>query len=170
LNHVLEREQLVGRPRGQVFAFFADASNLERLTPRSLRFEIKSSLPVDMRTGALIDYEIALFGVRLRWRTLIECFEPETRFVDVQREGPYRSWRHTHEFVEVPNGTLVRDRVEYEVPLGLLGDLARRVFVGPQLDAIFDFRRKTIEQIFPQVLAWTADDPRACKGETPASA
>ncbi len=148
MKHVLEREQFVPRPRSEVFAFFADAANLERLTPRSLRFEIKSPVPIEMRPGALIDYKIALFGVGLRWRTLIEVFEPEARFIDVQLEGPYRLWRHTHEFVDAPGGTLVRDRVEYEVPLGPLGDLVRFVFVKRQLASIFDFRRKTIDEMF----------------------
>ncbi len=148
MKHVLEREQFVSRPRSEVFAFFADAANLERLTPSSLRFEIKSAVPIDMRPGALIDYKIALFGVGLRWRTLIEVFEPEARFVDVQLKGPYSLWRHTHEFVDAPGGTLVRDRVEYEVPLGPLGDLVRFLFVKRQLASIFDFRRKTIDELF----------------------
>ncbi|MDP9149173.1 MAG: SRPBCC family protein [Myxococcota bacterium] len=148
MRHVLEREQVVSRPRSEVFAFFSDAANLDRLTPSSLRFEIKSALPIDMRAGALIDYKIALFGVGLRWRTLIEVFEPEARFVDVQVKGPYRLWRHTHDFVDAPGGTMVRDRVEYEVPLGRLGELVRGLFVERQLAWIFDFRRKTIDEIF----------------------
>jgi ligand-binding SRPBCC domain-containing protein len=145
---VLEREQFVARPRSEVFAFFADAANLDRLTPTSLQFEIKTALPIEMRPGALIDYRITMFGIGLHWRTLIEAFEPEVRFVDVQIRGPYRVWRHYHEFVEAAGGTLVRDRVEYEVPLGLLGQLARVVFVERQLGAIFDFRREAIQKIF----------------------
>jgi ligand-binding SRPBCC domain-containing protein len=148
MKHLLEREQLVSRPRSEVFAFFSDAANLERLTPSSLRFEIKTALPVDMRAGTLIDYNIVLFGVSLQWRTLIETFEPGTRFVDVQLKGPYRQWRHTHEFIDAPGGTLVRDRVEYEMPLGALGDLVRALFVERQLASIFDFRRQTIDAIF----------------------
>jgi len=147
MKHVLEREQLVPRPRSEVFRFFSDPANLERLTPKSLRFKILSSLPVKMRAGATIDYEITLFGVSLHWRTLIVSFEPETLFVDVQLEGPYRFWRHTHEFVETEGGTLVRDRVEYEVPLGGLGEVARRVFVDRQLHSIFGFRRAVIDEI-----------------------
>jgi ligand-binding SRPBCC domain-containing protein len=148
MRHVLEREQFVARPRSEVFAFFADAANLERLTPSSLRFEIKTPPPIEMRPGTLIDYRIRLFGIGLRWRTLIEAFEPEARFVDVQLKGPYRLWRHTHEFIDAPGGTVVRDRVEYEMPLGLLGELARVVFVERQLGAIFDFRRESIQKLF----------------------
>ena len=101
-----------------------------------------------MRAGATIDYQLSLFGLRFRWRTLIESFEPESGFVDVQTKGPYRSWRHTHTFSDAPGGTLVRDRVEYEVPLGPLGELASRLFVARQLRRIFDFRRAAIETAF----------------------
>lgn len=148
MRHVIEREQFVARPRSVVFAFFADPANLERLTPSSLHFEIKTALPIEMRPGALIDYRIAILGIGLRWRTLIEAFEPETRFVDVQLKGPYRLWRHTHEFIDAAGGTIVRDHVDYELSLGLLGEFARVVFVERQLGAIFDFRRESIEKIF----------------------
>ncbi len=146
--YLLEREQWVARPRSEVFAFFADAANLERLTPSSLRFKFRSPLPIEMRAGAVIDYEIALFGIPFAWRTLIEVFEPESRFVDIQVVGPYRTWRHTHAFEESSGGTLVRDHVEYELPLGPLGALARTLFVARQLRRIFDFRREAIDKVF----------------------
>jgi ligand-binding SRPBCC domain-containing protein len=148
MRHVLAREQLVHRPRPEVFAFFADAANLERLTPAQLRFSILTPLPIAMRPGAVIDYRLSLLGVPFRWRTVIEAFEPESRFVDVQAAGPYASWRHLHEFVEVPGGTLVRDRVHYDLPLGALGDLTHALFVRRQLERIFDYRRRAIQQIF----------------------
>jgi ligand-binding SRPBCC domain-containing protein len=131
-----------------VFAFFADAANLERLTPARLRFSILTPRPIAMRPGAVIDYRLSLLGVPFRWRTVIEAFEPEARFVDVQAAGPYASWRHLHEFVEAPGGTLVRDRVDYQLPLGALGELAHALFVRRQLEHIFDHRRRVIEQLF----------------------
>jgi len=145
---VFEREQLVRRTRREVFAFFADAANLERITPPALHFEIRSPQPIAMGAGATIDYQLSLFGLKFQWRTLIESFDPESRFVDVQLEGPYRSWRHTHEFSDAPGGTLVLDHVEYEVPFGPLGEIARRLFVARQLRRIFDFRRAAIETAF----------------------
>jgi len=148
MRHVFEQEQLVRRTRGEVFAFFADAANLERITPASLHFEIRSPQPIEMRAGAIIDYQLSLFGLRLKWRTLIESFDPESGFVDVQTKGPYRAWRHSHEFSDAPGGTLVRDRVEYEVPFGLFGELARRLFVARQIRRIFSFRRVAIETAF----------------------
>lgn len=148
MKHLLEQEQLIRRPRKEVFAFFADPANLERITPDALHFEIRTPLPIAMRAGATIDYQLSLFGLPFQWRTLIEAFAPESGFVDVQAKGPYRSWRHSHAFSEVPGGTLVRDRVEYEMPFGPLGEIARRLFVARQLRLIFDFRRAAIETAF----------------------
>ena len=147
--HVLERAQLVPRPRREVFAFFADAHNLERITPSTLRFRILTPDPIALGAGTCIDYRLSLLGVPFRWRTLIEAYEPEVRFVDVQLRGPYRSWRHTHAFEDAPGGTLMRDRVEYELPLGPLGALAHGLLVRRQLRAIFDHRRDAIARLFP---------------------
>lgn len=148
MGYVLEREQVVPRGRSEVFAFFAAAANLERLTPPTLRFHILTPAPIEMRPGAVIDYRLSLLGIPFRWRTVIEVFEPESRFVDVQASGPYKLWRHTHTFEDAPGGTLLRDRVEYDLPFGPLGRLARAVFVRRQLAAIFDYRRAIIRDAF----------------------
>jgi ligand-binding SRPBCC domain-containing protein len=142
--HLLEQAQLVPRPRAEVFAFFADAGNLERLTPPFLHFEILTPGPIAMRPGTLIDYRLSLFGLPFAWRTRIEVFEPGVRFVDVQLRGPYRRWRHTHTFADAPGGTQIGDRVEYALPLGPLGELAHALLVRRQLDAIFSHRRRVI--------------------------
>lgn len=147
--HLLQRTQLVPRPRREVFAFFADAHNLERITPPSLHFRILTPDPIALGAGARIDYRLSLFGVPFGWTTLIEAYEPGERFVDTQVAGPYRRWRHTHLFEDAPGGTLMRDRVEYELPLGPLGDLAHGLLVRRQLDAIFDHRREVIARLFP---------------------
>jgi ligand-binding SRPBCC domain-containing protein len=146
--HVLTRTQLVPRPRPEVFAFFADAHNLERITPSTLGFQVLTPAPIAMRPGTLIDYRLSLFGVPFSWRTLIEAFDPGAGFVDVQLVGPYRRWHHTHTFEDAPGGTLVRDRVEYELPLGPLGELARWLLVRRQLEGIFDHRRAAIARHF----------------------
>jgi ligand-binding SRPBCC domain-containing protein len=146
----LERQQSVGRPRDEVFDFFSDPANLERITPSSLRFQILSDKAPVMRAGTVIDYRLQVAGVGFRWRTLITVWEPNLRFVDVQERGPYQLWRHTHEFEDAPGGgTLVRDRVEYQLPLGRLGRIAHRLFVERQLRAIFAFRRQAIERLLP---------------------
>ncbi len=144
----LSREQFVPRPLSEVFAFFADAANLERITPTFLRFRIVTKAPIVIEPGTLIDYRLSLFGVPFGWRTRIERFEPETSFVDTQLRGPYRLWRHTHEFVEVSGGTRMLDRVEYALPLGPLGRIARTLFVRAMLERIFDYRFKSVAEIF----------------------
>jgi ligand-binding SRPBCC domain-containing protein len=146
--YVLERSQIVPRPRHEIFSFFADAANLERLTPPFLGFEILTPQPIAMRSGALIDYRIRLSGLPMKWRTVIETFEPDERFVDVQLRGPYKVWRHTHTFRDAPNGTEVRDRVEYTLPLGPLGRLAHAAFVKRQLRTIFDYRAGIMSKLF----------------------
>jgi ligand-binding SRPBCC domain-containing protein len=145
--HRLERTARIERPLEDVFAFFADAANLEAITPSFLRFRVLTPMPVEMRPGARIDYALSLFGLPLRWRTRITEWEPGVRFVDEQERGPYALWRHTHTFEARGDATLVHDVVEYAVPLGPLGALARAVLVRRALDRIFDFRREAIRRI-----------------------
>jgi len=144
----LEQQQFIPRPRSEVFQFFSDAFNLERLTPPFLHFKIITPRPIQMRANALIDYRLKLYGVRFRWRTLIEAHTPEVAFVDTQIKGPYRIWHHTHTFEEVDGGTLMRDVVRYQLPLGLLGRIAHFLFVRRSLKRIFEFRRDTVQTIF----------------------
>jgi len=144
----LERQQWIRRPRDEVFEFFEDATNLARITPPFLGFRILTPPPIRMGEGTLIDYRISLFGVPLRWRTRIELYEPGVRFVDTQIRGPYRLWRHTHEFTDAPGGTWMKDRVEYAIGLGPAGSLAHALFVRRTLDRIFDFRRDAVASTF----------------------
>jgi ligand-binding SRPBCC domain-containing protein len=143
----LERTQLVPLERSRVFAFFEDATNLERITPPFLGFRILSPLPITMGEGTLIDYRIRLFGLPIRWRTRIDAYEPPFRFVDRQLEGPYRFWHHTHLFEEHDDGTLITDRVDYDIGFGPIGVLARGLFVRRTLESIFDYRQGAIETL-----------------------
>jgi ligand-binding SRPBCC domain-containing protein len=144
----LKRSLFISRPREEVFAFFADAENLERITPAFLQFQILTPRPIVMQVGSLIDYQLRLFGISFRWRTRIDTFEPISSFTDIQLTGPYRTWRHRHEFAAVPGGTEMHDQVEYELPFGPLGTIARELFVRRAVDRIFDHRNATILEIF----------------------
>jgi ligand-binding SRPBCC domain-containing protein len=145
--HRLVRTQRIERDRDAVFAFFADAANLEAITPPFLRFRILTPAPIEMRTGARIDYAISLLGMPIRWRTRIAEWEPGVRFVDEQEAGPYAFWRHAHEFEAHGGSTLVRDVVDYAEPLGPLGSLAHFLFVERALAQIFDFRQNAIRRL-----------------------
>ncbi len=142
--HILERTQFVPLPRDKVFAFFADARNLEAITPDFLRFRILPPVPSRLQVGSRIDYRLSLFGVPFRWRTRIAAWQPGERFVDVQERGPYALWHHTHTFRDAEGGTLVGDRVEYALPLGVLGEAAHPLLVRRTLGRIFDHRRERI--------------------------
>jgi ligand-binding SRPBCC domain-containing protein len=152
-RHVLRREIVLPRPLSEVFAFFSDAANLERITPAFMRFQILTKLPIEMKTGAIIDYRIALGGLPMTWRTRIESFEPGVQFIDVQERGPYKLWRHTHRFVAEGNATRMIDEVEYEVGFGIFGELARRLFVTRTVEQIFDHRTAVMQQLFGVAMA-----------------
>jgi len=139
----------IPRPRDEVFAFFADAANLERITPPWIGFTILTP-EVPMTVGARIDYRLRIHGVPLRWSSEITRWEPPHRFVDEQRRGPYRSWVHEHRFTAHGDATLVEDRVLYDV---FGGAWIERLFVRRDVRRIFEFRREALLRIF-------APDPR----------
>lgn len=146
--YTLRREQFVPKPIDEVFAFFSDAGNLQAITPDHLSFQILTPRPIDMHPGALLDYRLRWHGVPLRWRTKILEWNPPHSFVDVQLKGPYKLWHHTHAFESEAGGTRMRDTVNYELPLGLLGGIAHALMVGKDVEAIFDFRRQEIARRF----------------------
>jgi ligand-binding SRPBCC domain-containing protein len=143
-ERVLERTQRVELPIEQTFELFADAFNLEALTPPLLRFRVVTPPPIEMRVGTLIEYRLRLHGVPVRWRTRIEAWDPPHRFIDNQLRGPYGLWHHTHRFEPDGDATLIHDRVRYRIGFGPFGALADRLFVRRDLERIFDFRREAI--------------------------
>lgn len=146
--HILVQEQFVPRPRAEVFEFFSDARNLERLTPPWLNFQIVE-IPDDLTDGALIRYRLRLRGTPIHWTTRIDEWVPGERFVDTQLSGPYALWHHTHEFEDADGGTLIRDTVRYRLPFGPLGEVVRRAMVERDTRKIFEYRREMIEREFP---------------------
>ena len=140
----LQTELWLPRPRDEVFAFFADARNLEILTPPWLKFEVLTPAPIAMRPGTLIDYRIRVHGFPIRWRTEITVWDPPHRFVDVQLHGPYTLWHHTHTFEERDGGTLCLDQVRYH-PRG--GALVNWLFVRRDVERIFQYRQQRMQEL-----------------------
>ena len=144
-THVLERRQRVELTPADAFSFYAEALNLEAITPAWLRFGVTTPGPIEMGPGTLIDYRLRLHGAPIRWRTRIAVWEPPERFVDVQVRGPYAVWEYEHRFEPAgQDATLITDRVRYALPLGPLGVLAHRLFVRRDLERIFDHRRDAV--------------------------
>jgi len=136
------------QPIDTVFAFFADAENLEAITPPWLNFRIATPTPIDIREGTLIDYRLKLHGLQVKWRTLIRDWQPPHRFVDEQLRGPYRTWIHEHAFEPHEGGTICRDTVTYDVPGGPLRGVVHKLFVGKQVDRIFAYRAAELQRRF----------------------
>jgi len=146
--YVLERSQSINASRPKVFEFFSDPGNLARITPPGLRFRIHGEAPASLAAGSRIEYRIRWTVFTLRWVTRITRWQPPREFQDLQEKGPYKVWIHTHRFTEGPEDVTIHDHVEYVLPFGPLGRLAHRLRVRRQLEEIFDYRRRTIEQIF----------------------
>ncbi len=146
-TYLLAREQWLDRPIDEVFAFFGDAANLEAITPPWLGFSVQTSMPITMRAGTLIEYRLLWHRLPMRWKTVIEAWEPPHRFVDRQLKGPYRLWHHTHTFVSRDGGTSIRDEVRYRLPFGLLGTAMHRLRIRRDLDAIFDYRARRVGEL-----------------------
>ena len=138
----IERVQRIERSLEEVFYFFGDPANLERLTPPWLNFRVLGCSTETIEEGSLIDYQLRLHGIRIRWRSLISSWEPAQRFVDEQVRGPYRSWHHTHTFIESEGDTIIGDRM----PLWPLGECALPL-AKLQLKRIFGYRKQAIRSL-----------------------
>jgi len=145
--HTLVREHHIDAVPEKAFAFFADALNLQRITPPWLGFRVLTPPPITMAPGARIEYRLRLHGLPLRWLTEITVWEPPAGFVDVQVRGPYRLWHHTHSFVPEGDGVCARDVIRYALPMRALGDLAHAAFVRRELARIFDYRQQAVASI-----------------------
>jgi ligand-binding SRPBCC domain-containing protein len=141
----LKSDLWLPQPRAQIFQFFADPINLERLTPGWLRFEITSKTPQAITEGARLDYRLRIRGVPVKWQSEITAWNPPHRFVDRQTKGPYQFWEHEHTFLQQEGGTLVCDNVQYSV---FGGAIVNRFLVAPDLDQIFKYRHAILKTIF----------------------
>lgn len=133
------------QPRAKVYEFFSNPGNLDRLTPAWLNFAILTPASSKMKQGSLLDYRLRIRGIPIRWQSEIAVWEPPHRFVDRQTIGPYSLWVHEHIFEEHDNGTLVGDNVEYAVPGGRI---VQKFLVAPDIERIFDYRHKILEELF----------------------
>ena len=147
--YTLEVKQFVKTSLAEAWEFFSSPVNLSVITPQHMGFHITSGSPVKMYNGQIITYEVSpVPGLRTNWVTEITHVADQSFFVDEQRFGPYRMWHHEHHFEIQGNGVLMTDRVSYKLPFGILGRIAHRIFVKKQLEQIFSFREKCLDEMF----------------------
>ncbi len=148
VGHNLITEQWVPQPIDQVFDFFSNPKNLEILTPDFLHFKVLNVSHSMAQEGTIMDYQLKLHGVPIRWQSRISGWVPGKRFTDQQTRGPYALWHHIHEFYESSGGTIIRDNVTYKLPGWVPGDILAHAYVKKDLEKIFIYRRQQIEKLF----------------------
>lgn len=148
--HSFKQVQVISAPISEVWAFFSTPDNLQAITPPSMAFRVISKHHGDhIYPGQIIEYKIKpVLGIPWYWMTEITQVEKESFFVDEQRYGPYSLWHHQHHFKQTAAGIEMTDIVHYKVPLGFLGDIVNAMFVRKELQNIFEYRRKKVEEIF----------------------
>lgn len=150
MKHQLYREQQLNCDIETAWKFFSAANNLSKITPKDMNFIVLSKFENDeIYEGMIIDYFVSpLFGIKMKWQTEIIHVDFLKSFTDFQKKGPYRLWHHFHEFIENEKGVLMKDTVDYELPLGFLGDIAHSILVKKKVEDIFDYRYQILEEKF----------------------
>ncbi|WP_080778437.1 SRPBCC family protein [Chryseobacterium phocaeense] len=150
MKHRLFREQQLNCTVETAWKFFSGAGNLSEITPKDMNFIVLTEMENDeIYEGMLIDYYVSpLFGIKMKWQTEIIKVDFQKSFIDFQKKGPYKLWHHHHEFIPNEKGVLMKDTVDYELPLGFLGEIAHTLFVKKKLEHIFNYRYKVLEEMF----------------------
>jgi ligand-binding SRPBCC domain-containing protein len=151
MNQTFSAEQFVPLSRDQVFEFFSTPHNLEAITPPWLKFRIVHESAPRPGEGVEYTYKLLMRGIPMKWRSRLTEWVPGERFVDIQLQGPYAEWHHTHTFEDAEGGTLIRDHVSYRLPLGWLGLFFGGRFVAADVRRIFDYRKRRTAELLAEV-------------------
>jgi ligand-binding SRPBCC domain-containing protein len=150
-SHRLYRKTVIPAALTEVFAFFSQAENLDRITPPWLHFRILTPTPLELQRNKRIDFSLRLNRILVRWTTEISEWDPPHSFEDTQIKGPYRQWVHYHRFTASDRSTVMEDAVFYRVPGWIFEPLVHSYLVRPKLEAIFDYRENQVQRIFRRV-------------------
>lgn len=150
--HQLKREQQLNCDIETAWKFFSAANNLSKITPKDMNFVVRTKMESDeIYEGMIIDYYVSpLLGIKMDWQTEITQVNRPNSFTDFQKKGPYKLWNHFHEFIPNEKGVLIKDTVDYELPMGFLGEIAHKLFVKSKLENIFSYRFNILEKMFNQ--------------------
>lgn len=150
--HQIKSIQRIPITLDEAWDFFSSPKNLAVITPKELNLVPLTELPAEMYPGMFIQYKVRpILNIPITWVTEITYIEDKKFFVDEQRLGPYQIWHHQHHFKAIPGGVEMTDIVDYRVPLGPLGILLQKIFVGKQVEGIFEFRNKKLVELFGEM-------------------
>ncbi|MDZ7847637.1 MAG: SRPBCC family protein [Owenweeksia sp.] len=91
--------QHIKAPLSQVWNFYSNPANLQKLMPPTMAFEMLNPPPEKMYAGLLLRYRVApIGGIKLPWTSKITQISEGEYFADEQVEGPFRYWHHEHRF------------------------------------------------------------------------
>jgi ligand-binding SRPBCC domain-containing protein len=167
MMHRVQFEEWVPVAIEKVFLFFANPNNLPRIMPpesgthlAELKLVAPPGQPAngnpDLLAGVgseiVTSFRLLPFlPFRAHWIALITEFEWNHHFADIQKKGPFKQFKHRHEFsTETRNGlrgTMVRDVIEYDPGFGAIGNLAQKLFIARTLNRTFEYRQKTLEKL-----------------------
>ncbi|MCY0978239.1 SRPBCC family protein [Chryseobacterium wangxinyae] len=150
--HQLKKQQQLNCDIETAWKFFSWANNLSKITPKDMNFTVRTKMESDeIYEGMIIDYYVSpLLGIKMDWQTEITQVNHQSSFTDFQKKGPYKLWNHFHEFIPNEKGVLIKDTVDYELPMGFLGEIAHSIFVKSKLEHIFSYRFDILEKMFNQ--------------------
>lgn len=148
--HQLKKEQQLNCGLDTAWKFFSSPHNLTLITPKEMNFKVLTNDKFEsIYEGMIIDYTVSpLFGIPMKWKTIISQVVDKVSFTDFQGKGPYKLWSHFHEFIPNKDGVLIKDTVDYELPFGFIGELMHPIIVEKKLQHIFDYRFKVLEDMF----------------------
>lgn len=152
MTHQLYREQQLNCDIDTAWQFFSSPFNLAKITPKDMGFIVTSDLADEpIYKGMIIEYKVSpLLKIPMKWKTKITQVEQNKSFTDFQQKGPYKYWNHFHEFIPNEKGVLMKDTIDYELPLGILGSIAHVMVVKSKLNHIFNYRYGILEKLFNQ--------------------
>jgi ligand-binding SRPBCC domain-containing protein len=145
----LKRTQFVKTDLATCWDFFSSPSNLSKITPKYMGFDVLTEETSVMYEGLMIEYRVRpIFNIPMKWVTEITHVKDQLYFVDEQRKGPYTIWHHEHHFKEVNGGVEMTDIVSYELPFGIIGKIVHPILVKKKLEEIFAYRFKVVDEFF----------------------
>ena len=150
MRYRLYKEQQIQCDLASAWEFFSNPFNLSKITPLDMGFVVKSEIKEkEIFEGMEIDYVVSpVLGIPMKWKTRITQVDDQKSFTDFQLKGPYKYWNHYHEFLPNEEGVLIKDTVDYELPLGFLGTLAHKIMIKKKLENIFNYRFKVLDEKF----------------------